>query len=886
MPRRALLKFRNSDSTQDLNDRFKGLFNRGFFWSGALSIPGGSLKVDLAPFATAGADGMFVREDSETTRLDVVAGVKNYIVIRQEYISNADPVVSIESLTESEFNSDGPIGEKGINNPTLIVFGVVNVPSGSTQTNTDMIETTESDIVDTLGRSSFRGLLSAEAALPVSGLHANRAGDFFIITDGAGDVPGLFAWNGASWINITNAQAVLALLIEHSGNEIANEIHLTTLQAQAVAGSEGTPQVGNLFVTETDERLLTQDEADANAGNGLPLEDFDPSDTNRWISSSKVFAVPTEVVVDVGKPASGQTLDTTEIELPYSIGGFFVGVYDSEMPLEAVAGTVQQWFNIYTADTAEDEEYTNDEFNEVQILQVRSANPGTDAFDASSVEVDSSVVGTTDDLGFFVNSAKSLYLVLSNEITGPVRVAYGKRDSLGALLPQLLMNRGPKGGQIDTRLVRLLFGTPNAQFDDPDLWDSSVLAGDVVAFNAGTNKFVQADPDGVAGPSGLDPVGVRGNFNNLIMEGLYTRVSGSYSIDLLYADKASPGSLTNVENEWFIGRAISATQLLVNMNSIALSSSEPTTPVAFPSNLFSGSLQAGMTCYWSGSLFEKADSVTNLPLGIRGNNNNVIQSGKYVALTGSPFVSGTRYYASTVAGSLTDAENDWFMGIGIDSTTLLVNANAVPIPHKWSEEHHTVTGYHEFQIGDASDRDAISSPGSGMFFIRDDLTASFIEYYNGSAWVSASSGSVPSGSKMLFIQDTVPTGWTLDVSANDKVIRVVNVAASGGVTGGSWTISGFQADDHALVESEMAAHRHHGFGARQAGFPFGDVLPDDKQGAASGVDYNNRYYNTSTTGGGAAADDSPGPGLPHDHTVSNNGAWRPSYVNAIVCTKD
>ena len=877
MPRRALLKFRNPDSTQDLNDRYKDLFNKGFFSGGELRAVNGALKVDLRPFATAGSDGMFVREDSETTRLDVLAGFENYIVIRQEYISNADPVLSLESLTKQQFDLDGPEDAKGADNPTLIVFGVVNVPTESApgvptvSVTQNMIETDESNIIDTLGRSSFRGLLAAELSLPAG--TGNRAGDYYIITDGTGDFPTLFAWNGVSWINITNAQAILDLLDSHRQNQNANERHLTDDQWAAVAGSSGAPAVGNRYVTEEDNRVLTDDQADANAGNPTPLEDFGPSDSNRWISSSKVFAVPTEVVVAVGEPTSGQALDVTEIELPVSAGGFFIGNPDDG---EALTGTAQQWFNIYTEDTSGDEEYTNGEFNEVQILEVRLGDAGQGAFSGGSAEVNPQV--DTDDLGFFVNQNKNLFLVLSNPITSPCRVAYGKRGSLGTLLPHLLTNRGPKGGQIDTRLVRLLFGTPNAQFEDPEIWTSGVANGAVVSFNEATGKFVNADPEGVAGPSGLDPVGVRGNFNNLIMEGLYTRESGSYSIDKLYADKASPGSLTNVENEWFIGRAISATQLLVNMNSIALSSSEPTTPVAFPSNLFSGSLQAGMTCYWSGSLFEKADSVTNLPLGIRGNNNNVIQSGKYVALTGSPFVSGTRYYASTVAGSLTDAENDWFMGIGIDSTTLLVNANAVPIPHKWTEEHYSDSGYHKFKVGDDVDRDNIPNPGDGMLFIRDDTPNPSIEYWTGTAWSSATTtvSAIPSGSKMLFIQDTVPTGWTLDVSVNDKVIRVVDSAALGGVTAGNWTISGISGSAHALTISEIPAHGHE--------VQYTTITP------GAGDFQFQRLRNSA--GFPSSTDESSNPvletggGASHSHGVSSDGTWRPSYINAIICIKD
>ncbi|GAG02888.1 unnamed protein product, partial [marine sediment metagenome] len=248
--------------------------------------------------------------------------------------------------------------------------------------------------------------------------------------------------------------------------------------------------------------------------------------------------------------------------------------------------------------------------------------------------------------------------------------------------------------------------------------------------------------------------------------------------------------------------------LLVSTLGFAGFSTEPTTPVQFPAGLFQGTLQAGQTCYWNGSVFNAADSVTNTPLGIRGNDNNVIQSGKYSSLTGTPFVSGTRYYAGTSPGALIPTENDWFMGIGIDSTTLLVNANAVPIPSKWTEEHHSGTGYHNFKYGNSTERDNISSPGDGMLFIRDDTPNPSIEYWTGLAWISATQGSIPSGSKMLFIQDTVPTGWTLDESANDRVIRVVNVAASGGVEGGSWTITGISGDGHALSISEMPSHTH------------------------------------------------------------------------------
>jgi hypothetical protein len=207
------------------------------------------------------------------------------------------------------------------------------------------------------------------------------------------------------------------------------------------------------------------------------------------------------------------------------------------------------------------------------------------------------------------------------------------------------------------------------------------------------------------------------------------------------------------------------------------------------------------------------------------------------------------------------------MGIGIDSSTILVNANAVPIPSKWSEEHHPETGYHGNKFGNITVRDSIPTPlGTGMLFIRTDLLEPSIEYYNGVGWVAASSGgAIPSGSKMLFIQDTVPTGWTLDVSANDRVIRVVDVEASGGVEGGSWTISGISGDGHELSISEMPSHTHSIRGGTRIFDPSGF---SDTIGVST--------VQSGATGGGAA----------HTHTVSSDGTWRPSYINAIICIRD
>ena len=43
----------------------------------------------------------------------------------------------------------------------------------------------------------------------------------------------------------------------------------------------------------------------------------------------------------------------------------------------------------------------------------------------------------------------------------------------------------------------------------------------------------------------------------------------------------------------------------------------------------------------------------------------------------------------------------------------------------------------------------------------------------------AGSGPIPSTTKMLFFQASAPTGWTKDITHNNKALRVVNGACGG-----------------------------------------------------------------------------------------------------------
>jgi hypothetical protein len=126
-----------------------------------------------------------------------------------------------------------------------------------------------------------------------------------------------------------------------------------------------------------------------------------------------------------------------------------------------------------------------------------------------------------------------------------------------------------------------------------------------------------------------------------------------------------------------------------------------------------------------------------------------------------------------------------------------------------------------------------------------------------------------SGTRLVFAQASAPVGWTQVVTNTDRVLRLVN-DGTGGQTGGSWTISGNfgSTDGHALTINEMPAHTHSDTQVIVADFGANAFAA----GAATGG-------TTGSTGGGAN----------HDHPltgISSDGVWRPSYLNAIICSKN
>lgn len=130
---------------------------------------------------------------------------------------------------------------------------------------------------------------------------------------------------------------------------------------------------------------------------------------------------------------------------------------------------------------------------------------------------------------------------------------------------------------------------------------------------------------------------------------------------------------------------------------------------------------------------------------------------------------------------------------------------------------------------------------------------------------------IPTGSKILFLQSSCPTGWTQDTSMVDLVVRISST--TGGTTGGTDSISNPPTHTHAtashvLTTAEIPAHHH----------TYRDYTTNSVFSTSGGTGQDGTTTsNTSDTGGGGG----------HDHgNVSSVVGFSPKYVNLIICTKN
>lgn len=226
------------------------------------------------------------------------------------------------------------------------------------------------------------------------------------------------------------------------------------------------------------------------------------------------------------------------------------------------------------------------------------------------------------------------------------------------------------------------------------------------------------------------------------------------------------------------------------------------------------------------------------------------------------------------------------LGLG---TLALQNADSVAVTGG------SITGIVDMAVADGGTGASTASGARANLGAQETLVSGTnIKTINGESLLGAGNvNAIPSGTKMLFIQSSAPTGWVKDTTHDNKALRIVSGAAgSGGSVGftsafASQTVSGTTSSTAAdgtvggtaLTINQIPSHTHNS--------QYDDRTP-------SGIDYSGsneiaglgttRTYPTTATGGGQAHDHSF-TGSAHSHTYSSSLNLAVQYVDAIIATK-
>jgi len=427
---KALLQFRNADSTLDLNTHLSEFFKRGIVSGGVVTplTPNSQPQVTVSPFKLMGVDGMAVIETGATTTLNLPTNQTSVVCLKTKYSPNSLPTIEWQVLEISAYNSDVDID-------FLVVFAAVTTTGA---TDAPVVNLEMRDVIDAVGRPNIRGTLTSYLSLPPTD---NRLGDAYVIESGVSDpLNGLYVWKGnQGWVNITDALSVSNLLNQHRANLLSNEIHLTDAQADAVLGTFGSPSNTNRFVTDTDPRVPTQTENDALVGLSQPTP-VAPSNTNPYVTAAYVQAAPSSKVVASASPY---------IALSLGDGPFYVGQ-------AAGSSTALQYFKLFHV--SENREYVNSAGVAVQITDIyKSIGPVT-ALDPST---EANVAQTK---GFYNGN---IWLDFSGTIDSQFRVMYGKQLDFSNISRGAMLAQTPNDAQTSAETLERLQEISGRLFDDP-----------------------------------------------------------------------------------------------------------------------------------------------------------------------------------------------------------------------------------------------------------------------------------------------------------------------------------------------------------------------------------------------------------------------------------
>lgn len=149
---------------------------------------------------------------------------------------------------------------------------------------------------------------------------------------------------------------------------------------------------------------------------------------------------------------------------------------------------------------------------------------------------------------------------------------------------------------------------------------------------------------------------------------------------------------------------------------------------------------------------------------------------------------------------------------------------------------------------------------------------------NGKLYKGAQPSAFDSGTTMLFVQTSAPTGWTKSTTHNDKALRVVSgTASSGGSVAFTTAFANGNTGATTLSTSQIPSHDHSGVP------PNWSIYNNGATGVYAGVDRAQGNVTASVTAPNVTfAVAAQGSGGSHSHSIS----LAVQYVDVIICTKN
>lgn len=119
---KPIFRFRNPDSTADLNSAYSSAISKGIYNGGDITVSLNNLNITVAPFTVVGHDGLVVKTDAPVT-LTAIDGKSNVVALFAKYEKNAEPLIQLRVFEECSITSSSL-------KDFYVVFGKVNLTGG------------------------------------------------------------------------------------------------------------------------------------------------------------------------------------------------------------------------------------------------------------------------------------------------------------------------------------------------------------------------------------------------------------------------------------------------------------------------------------------------------------------------------------------------------------------------------------------------------------------------------------------------------------------------------------------------------------------------------------------------------------------------------------